>query len=69
MMCCVYVENFFYLFLHSKLFNLGFYLSTSIVNTYPLTVRRLSSLSTLSYSGAKLISLYLFPIIFSGKLT
>ena len=45
-----------------------FLLLTSAVNTYLLIFSSLRSLSTILFSGAKLISLYLFPSKNGGKL-
>jgi hypothetical protein len=44
-------------------------LLTPIVDTYFLIFNRISSLSTFLFSGAKLLSLYLFRAKMSGKVT
>ena len=68
MIRCGYVENFLHFFLHRNLSTRGFYLSTLRVYTYRLIFSSLSYLSTFLNSGANILSLYLFPIIFRGKL-
>ena len=67
MICRGYVQNFPYFFLHRSLSTRETALSTPTVDTYLLIMKLLSSLSTILYFGAKLISLYLFLAIFGGK--
>ena len=57
----------FYLFL--CLCTNAFALLTSYVNTFLLIINMISSLFTILFYGAKLISLYLFLSILCGKLT
>ena len=67
MIWCGYVQNFLANSLPVSLSTCEITLSTLLVNTYFLISNRISSLSTFLFSGAKLLSLYLFRIKKSGK--
>jgi hypothetical protein len=62
------VQNFFWFFLPEWLYTRDFSFSTSSVNSFLLIFSLISILSTILFSGAKLISLYLFSSKKRGKL-
>jgi len=63
------VQNFFFIFLPDSLFTYNIQSFTTIVDTFLLIMRSLSSLSAILNSGANIISLYLFSAKKSGKVT
>ena len=58
MICREYVGKFLPVYLHNKLFIIYHSLSTLFVDSFLLIMNTKDSLSTISNSGAKLISLY-----------
>jgi len=61
------VHNFSVVFLPDSLFTYYLQSLTYFVDTFFLIISQISSLSTTSDFGAKLLSLYLFSFFFSGK--
>jgi hypothetical protein len=62
------VQNFLCFFLAESLFTRGTPVIQPAVDIYSLILSVISSLSTISFFGAKLISLYLFLAFFREKL-
>jgi len=67
MIWCGYVQNFWCFLLVICLSTYYSMLFTDFVDSYFLIINGISSLSTILFSGAKLISLYLFRAKMSGK--
>ena len=69
MIGCEYLDNFLPVFLHGNLSNTNYQISTDVVNSFLLILSKSAILSTILFSGAKLISLYLFSAKNSGNLS